>query len=199
MSLPRPVCVGLLLSIASAALAAAPEKAVRPALDPQVVSAAERAGEFLRERDRFSFTAQTAYEVVQSDGSKLEFGATRRYLVNRPDRIRVEVEPRSGERRLIVFDGDRLTFAEPDAKIYAQLRLKQHRGIDEMVVLLRDVLDVRRLRRDDTGHRLCDVGGRGGRGRVLPVRRGLVHTRRRRRSSQLRGRAATARPLMDEA
>jgi len=136
------VGAALLLGSADAAFAAAAGKAVPPALDPEAVAIAQRAGEFLRDHDRFSFTAVTAYEVVQADGEKLEFGATRRYLVQRPDRLRVEVEPRSGAQRLVVFDGDQLTWAEPALNVYAQLRLKQHRRIDEAIALLRDVLDV---------------------------------------------------------
>jgi hypothetical protein len=132
----------LLCGPAGAALGAAAEKAAPPAIDPEAFGVAQRAGEYLRDHDRFSFTATTAYEVVQKDGEKLEFGATRRYLVQRPDRVRVEVDPRSGPESLVVFDGDQLTWAEPSLDVYAKLQLKQHRPIDEAVALLRDVLDV---------------------------------------------------------
>lgn len=135
-------CVALLLSFARAAFAAEAAAAPTPVVDPEAVAIAQRAGDFLRDHERFAFTAETAYEAVQEDGSTLEFGATRRYLVRRPDRVRVEVEPRSGPSRLIVFDGDQLSFAEPQAKVYAQLNLKQHRRIDEAVVMLREVFDM---------------------------------------------------------
>ena len=128
--------------VASTAFAAEPEKAATSAVDPDAVAAATRAGDFLRGRERYSFTAETAYEAVQDDGSKVEFGATRRYLVRRPDRVRVEVEPRSGASRLVVFDSEQLTYAVPDAKVYAQLELKQRRGIDEAIVMLREVFDM---------------------------------------------------------
>jgi hypothetical protein len=132
------------LLVASPVLAAEAKakSAPPPAVDPAVVALVTGAGDRLRAAERFSFTAETSYEVVQGDGSKLEFGATRRYVVRRPDRVRLEVEPRDGESRLIVFDGDRLTVAQPGAKVYAQLAMKQHRSIDEAVVLLREVLDV---------------------------------------------------------
>jgi len=146
MQIPRQfsllVGAALLIGSAGAASAAGTQKALPPAVDPQAVAVAQRAGEYLRDHARFSFTAVTAYEVVQADGEKLEFGATRRYLVQRPDRVRIEVDPRSGAERLVVFDGDQLTWAEPALDVYAQLRLKQHRRIDEAIALLRDVLDV---------------------------------------------------------
>ncbi|RIL07739.1 MAG: hypothetical protein DCC71_01890 [Proteobacteria bacterium] len=136
-----------LASIAALALVVSPaiaadEKAAAPAVDPAVVELVRRAGDHLRAAERFSFQADTRYGVVQEDAFELEFGATRHYLVKRPDRVRVEVQPRSGNDRLIVFDGDHLTVAEPRAKLYAQLRFDQHREIDEALVLLREMLGV---------------------------------------------------------
>jgi hypothetical protein len=131
-----------LLAAGSALAADAKPKSAPPAIDPDVVALVTGAGDRLRAAEQFSFTADTTYEAVQADGSKLEFGATRHYVVRRPDRVRLEVQPRDGEDRLIVFDGDLLTVAQPDAKVYAQLKLKKHRSIDEAVVLLREVLAV---------------------------------------------------------
>jgi hypothetical protein len=132
--------------LASGVAQAAEKKKAAPAEQPEVEPAAvalvDRAGDFLRAQESFSFTARSTYEVVQQDGSKLEFGATRHYLVRRPDGVRVEFQPRSGEDRLILFDGNHLTVVQPRAKVYAQLRFQQHRDIDEAIELLRDVLDV---------------------------------------------------------
>jgi hypothetical protein len=135
-------CAALLLVACAAFSAETKPAAVPPGVDPDAVEIARRAGDFLREQDRFAFTARTAHEVVQPDGAKLEFGATRRYLVVRPDRVRVEVEPREGEDSLLVFDGDQLSYAQPDAKVYAQITLKEHRDIDDAITTLRDRLDV---------------------------------------------------------
>jgi len=143
MCAARVAWVAFLAAVASTAFAAEPaKKAAEVAVDPAAVAVVQRAGEFLRAHERFSFRAETAFEVVQDDGEKLEFGASRRYLVRRPDRVRVEVEPRSGERQLIVFDGDQLTMAQPDAKVYSQVKLKQHREIDAMLDALRDAFGV---------------------------------------------------------
>jgi hypothetical protein len=138
----RSVWIGVVLIGAAAARAQAPEPEAAPAVDPETVAIAQRAGDWLRERERFSFTAETAWEVVQPDGALLEFGATRRYLVQRPDRVRVDVAQRDGDRRLVVFDGDRLVLADLDEDVYAQLDTREHRTTDEAIDLLRDVLDV---------------------------------------------------------
>jgi hypothetical protein len=136
------VCLVLLFAVASGGATAAGEQAAALVVEPDAVAAAKRAGDYLREQDRFSFTAVTAYEVVQEDGSRLEFGGTRHYLVRRPDRVRVETQARSGERRLLVLDGDQLTYAELDANVYAKLEFGKHREIDAVIDLLRGGLGI---------------------------------------------------------
>ena len=95
----RASAIFLVMSLALATRGAMAEEQQVAALvvEPDAVAVATQAGEFLREQDRFAFTAVTAYEVVQEDGARLEFGGTRRYLVRRPDRVRVESRARSGE------------------------------------------------------------------------------------------------------
>ena len=119
----------------------APGAEVPPALDPEAVAIASRAGDFLREARRFSFSAESGYEVVQEDGSKLEFGSLRRYAVQRPDRLRVETEPREGNRRLTLFDGKAFVQADLGENVYARADLKQPRDIDFVIDLVRDRMD----------------------------------------------------------
>lgn len=123
----------------------AQESAEAPAVGavaPEALAIVTRAGDFLREAKRFSFSAQSGYEVVQEDGSRLEFGSARRYLVQRPDRVRVESEPRDGGRRLTLFDGKSLVHADLGENAYARADLKRPRDIDFMVDLVRDRLDM---------------------------------------------------------
>lgn len=119
---------------------APPAEAAAP-LDPEALAIARRAGDFLREAKRFAFSADSGYEVVQEDGSTLEFGEARRYTVQRPDRVRVETEPREGGRRLTVFDGKSFVMADLGENAYARADLKQGRDIDFIVDLLRERLD----------------------------------------------------------
>ena len=136
----RLALAGVLVAVAGAARAQAPAEPATP-LDPEALAIVERAGDFLREAKRFGFTAHTGYEAVQADGSKLEFGATRRYAVQRPDRVRVETEPREGGRRLTVFDGKSFVMADLGENAYARADLKKGRDIDFMIDLVRERLD----------------------------------------------------------
>jgi hypothetical protein len=110
-------------------------------LDPEAIAIARRAGDFLREAKRFRFSAESGWEAVQPDGSKVEFGAARRYSVQRPDRVRVETEPREGGHRLTVFDGKSFVQADLDEKAYARADLKTPRDIDFVIDLVRDRLE----------------------------------------------------------
>jgi hypothetical protein len=130
-----------LLGVAPAAQAQERPPAEEAAfVDPEAVALARKAGDFLRETKRFRFVAESGYEAVQEDGSKIEFGATRRYTVERPGRVRVETEPRDGGRRLTVFDGRSFVQADLDENAYARADLKEPRDLDFVVDLLRERL-----------------------------------------------------------
>ena len=142
--------VGLLATLAAGvggaqAQAGKPEAApaAESEVDPDAVAVATHAGDFLRDSQRFSFTATFGYEVVQSDGEKLEFGGVKRYTVQRPNRVRIESEERDHEAgRLTVFDGKTLTIAAPGEKVYAQAAVAKPHDIDQMIDLVRDRLDM---------------------------------------------------------
>ncbi len=121
------------------ALTTAPGASVEPGLDPKALEVAGRAGDFLRAQSSFSFAVVTSYESVQDDGAKFEFGSTRRYLVRRPDRARVEVEERGGIRRTLLYDGSTITMLDSTNDVYAQVR----RGgdLDSTIDFVRDDLD----------------------------------------------------------
>jgi hypothetical protein len=136
----------LVLALSAAGIARAQAQAEAPpagvsALDPEALAIASRAGDFLREARRFSVSAESGYEAVQEDGSKLEFGSTRRYVVQRPDRVRVETTGRDGGRKLTVFDGRSFVQVDLDERAYARAELKSPRDIDFMIDLVRERLD----------------------------------------------------------
>jgi hypothetical protein len=56
---------------------------------------------------------------VQDSGQKIEFGAIRKVLVNRPDHLRIDVEKSGGEKNLIIFDGKAISVYNENQKIYA--------------------------------------------------------------------------------
>jgi hypothetical protein len=145
----RRIGVGLTLALALtlAPSAGRSEEDAEPAaeavdpIDPDALAIATRAGDFLREAKRFSFSAESGYETVQGDGSKIEFGSVRRYLVERPDRVRVETLPRAGGHSLTLFDGKRFVQVDLDEKAYARADLAQPRDIDFVIDLVRERLD----------------------------------------------------------
>lgn len=149
--LPMPVMATLLrlalvLLAAAAPLHAQPAEPEAPAaeealVDPAAIALARRAGEFLRDAKRFRFVAEMGWEAVQDDGSRFEFGATRRYTVERPGSVRVETESRDGGRRLALFDGKAFVQVDLDENAYARADLKSPRDIDFVVDLLRERLD----------------------------------------------------------
>ncbi len=142
------LCAAFGLAVAPAR-AAEPE-AAKPAaeaapaddIDPKAVALLGRFGDALAAQPRFSFAVDFAYDVVQEDGQKLEFGASRIYTVRRPDHLRIEEDRRSGGRREMFFDGNNVTVYVPGDKAYALAKLKQHRDLDSMIDVVRDALDM---------------------------------------------------------
>lgn len=136
--------VALLLTTARVqAETAAPvagDAAAVPGIDVSAVKKVLRAGDFLRSRERFHFEAESGYEVVQEDGHKLEFGATRRFWVERPDRFRIEADDRDGRTTLVVFDGQALSASEPRRNVYAQAVFPSPRDLDDAVAFARRAL-----------------------------------------------------------
>lgn len=94
--------------------------------------------EFLAKTPRFSVNLESSYEVLQESGQKIEFGESRKVIVNRPDGLRVEVEHSDGEQHLVQYDGKEITVFNPSKNVYAQT--PKPGGIDEAVkYFLRDL------------------------------------------------------------
>lgn len=111
-----------------------------PVVDPVALQVIRRAGDFLRGQQRVAFEAEVGFEVVQRDGRKLEFGASRRFWVERPNRFRVEAEDREGQATLVVFDGRALSAADLGRNVYAQAVFPTDRTIDDAVDFARRAL-----------------------------------------------------------
>jgi hypothetical protein len=100
--------------------AATPEEtAVAQSATEAAVDLLQQMSAFLAAQSRLAFEADVAYDVLQANGELIEFGATRRVVVRRPDRAFVEARGRDGERRLFYFDGQEIAFALPEPMIYA--------------------------------------------------------------------------------
>ena len=122
--------VALIIAPAEAAEVAADAKAGTPpaaTVAPVMTDSQRQAAELLKRMTvylaglpSFSVTFRAGYDVVQSTGQKIEFGETRRFMVARPDRLRVEQLASDGKRDLAIFDGRNITVLDADANVYAQ-------------------------------------------------------------------------------
>jgi len=76
--------------------------------------------EFLAGRPQLSFEAEVDFDVVQSDGHKLEFGSSRSLTLRRPDHAFLAVKNRDGSEQFLYFDGNTLSIVVPSRKTYAR-------------------------------------------------------------------------------
>jgi hypothetical protein len=108
-------------------------------LEEEAMGALLKTAELLGSAQRLSFTADVEFDVRQDSGQLLEFGARRRATLRRPDRARVEVERRDGNRGMLLFDGQQVVLFDEDERVYASA---EHPGsIDAMLDFTLDQLE----------------------------------------------------------
>lgn len=138
--------LALQAAVANAAdpAAAKPATAVAPAaeIDADALAVLKKFGRFLAAQPRFGFELDLAYEVLQEDGQRLEFGSFRRYTIRRPDHLRIDEVRRSDGAREMYLDGKRLTVWIPADNAYALAKFSQHRDLDATLDLVRDALNI---------------------------------------------------------
>ncbi len=93
---------------------------------------------FLGQAQRFSVSVRSGYEAIQEDGERIEFGEKRRYLLQRPDRMRVDVERSDGEQGMVLFDGKEITAFKAGDNVYATVE-KPGTVDGALVYLVRDL------------------------------------------------------------
>ena len=140
--LARPAA---LLAVLAVAVAAGPVRAADPTPAPEV-SAQDRAArvlllgmaDFMARAPAMSVTMRSGYDAIQADGQRIEFGERRRILMQRPDKLRVDVERSDGERGTVVFDGRWITAFKPAENVYA--RVEKPGTLDQALVhMVRDL------------------------------------------------------------
>jgi len=107
--------------VAATALPAASQSAPDAADPAKARALLMRMGEHLGAAQKFSVTIDAAYDVVQASGQKVEFGAVRRLVLSRPDKLRIDLEQRDGTKQLVLFDGTSLTMFTPKANVFANV------------------------------------------------------------------------------
>jgi hypothetical protein len=133
------------LAVLAVAVASGPARAADPPPAPEA-SAQDQAGralllgmaEFMARAPAMSVTMRSDYDAIQADGQRIEFGERRRISMQRPDKLRVDVERSDGERGTAMFDGRWITAYKPAENVYA--RVEKPGNLDQaLVYMVRDL------------------------------------------------------------
>jgi hypothetical protein len=87
--------------------------------EQQAMAVVKRMADFLSQAQRFSVTEDIGFDAVQDSGQKIEFGETRKILLSRPDRLRIDSTKRDGAQDEVIFDGKDITVFNPKENVYA--------------------------------------------------------------------------------
>lgn len=90
-----------------------------------------RMANYLAKTPAFAVNLSDSYDTLQPSGAKIEFAATRKVVVSRPNGLRVEREESDGEKQIVLYDGKDITVFSPSNNVYAQTA--KPGGIDEAV------------------------------------------------------------------
>ena len=109
-----------------------------PVQDPAARALLLGMANFIAQAPGLSVTMRSGYDAIQVDGQRIEFGERRKILMQRPDKLRVEVERSDGERGGVVFDGRWITAFNARENVYA--RVEKVASLDEtLVYMVRDL------------------------------------------------------------
>jgi hypothetical protein len=139
--LARLVAALMLLGVLGAgsvhAADAAPEAAATPQDPAARALLLDMAGVIAR-APGLSVTMRSGYDAIQADGQRIEFGERRKILMQRPNKLRVEVERSDGERGVFTYDGRWITAFNARENVYA--RVEKVASLDEILVyMVRDL------------------------------------------------------------
>jgi hypothetical protein len=87
---------------------------------PEATRALNQMGEYLRTLKTFQVKAVISRESVMLDGQKVQFDGTADLLVERPNKLRVEMKSDRSERRFF-YDGKTFTLFAPRTSYYASV------------------------------------------------------------------------------
>jgi len=132
------LAVVLALGAAPALAAGDAPAAAAAEQDPEARAILLKMADFIAKAPALSLTMRSGYDAIQADGQYIEFGERRRILLQRPDRVRVEVERSDGDRGMVLFDGKGITVFKADDNVYA--RVEKPGTVDSaLVYLVRDL------------------------------------------------------------
>jgi len=127
------VAVVLALGVAPAS-AAGNETGTAVVQDPDATKLFYAMANFLAKAPAMSVTIRSGYDAIQEDGQRIEFGEKRRIMLQRPDRVRVDVQRSDGDKGQLLFDGTTITAFRAADNVFAQV--EKNGTIDEILVFM---------------------------------------------------------------
>lgn len=113
-------CLLALALAAPAAMAQTAAPAASDAVDPAAVQALTDMGKYLQTLRRFEVETDLTGERVLMDGQKLQHSASATLEVQRPNRLRAQLDtPRT--RRTLFYDGKQVTLFTPAQNVYSSV------------------------------------------------------------------------------
>lgn len=79
-----------------------------------------RMANYLAKAPKFTFNVSDTYDTAQASGQKIEFAATRKVTVSRPNGLHIEHEESDGDKNIILYDGKDVTVFSQTKNVYAQ-------------------------------------------------------------------------------
>jgi hypothetical protein len=117
LMIPMFIFSAMLVAAPASAKEAGPVKAQKS--EEQAKGVMKRMADYLSQAKGFSVTVDTGFDTVQEFGQKIEFGETRKIVLSRPDRLRVEATKRDGSKSELVFDGKEIAIYFAKENVYA--------------------------------------------------------------------------------
>jgi hypothetical protein len=140
---PPAIVLAVMAVVAGADVGAAGAAEPSPATAAAAQDPAARAkllamANFIARAPGLSVTMRSGYDAVQADGQRIEFGERRKILMQRPDKLRVEVERSDGGRGGVTYDGRWITAFNANENVYA--RVEKVSSVDDILVyMVRDL------------------------------------------------------------
>jgi hypothetical protein len=104
----------------------------------QAMGILEEMAKTIAAAEQFGVTIRSSYDAPQDNGEMVEFGALRTLQVKRPNLLRVDVHRSDGDRRLVLFDDERIIVHNVTDNVYA--KVEHASNIDEKIkYLVRDL------------------------------------------------------------
>jgi hypothetical protein len=113
-------------------------EAAASAPDPAARALLLGMADFIARAPGLRVTMRSDYDAIQADGQRIAFGERRQVQLQRPDKIRVDVERSDGERGTVLFDGRWITAFKPVENVYS--RVEKPGNLDQaLVFMVRDL------------------------------------------------------------